>query len=155
MGRLRITTLLITCIIFLAIGWNERVYLIAAITMSCVANVAIGMAATTSQDLKSGYLIGATPRSQQIAEIIGVIVPASILGFTIYILNSAYTLGSISMPAPQATLIAMIAKGIIQGELPFMLVAIGAVLDIIIALLKLPVLPFAMGLCPPLSWSAA
>src|SRR3990167_1523242 len=66
-----LTVLLVTCIIFVALGWKDRAYLIAAISMSCVANVAISMAGTTSQDLKTGFLIGATPRSQQIAEIIG------------------------------------------------------------------------------------
>lgn len=150
-----LTTLLITSIIFVLIGWTDRVYLIAAITMSCVANVAIAMAATTSQDLKTGYLLGSTPKSQQIAEIIGVIIPAAILGFTIYLLNHAYTLGSINMPAPQAVLMSMIAKGVIQGQLPFILVGIGIVIAILVAILRIPVLPFAMGLYLPLSLSTA
>lgn len=150
-----ITTLLITSVIFLGLGWTERVYLIAAITMSSVANVAIAMAATTSQDLKTGFLVGGTPRSQQISEIIGVIIPALTLGFTLYILNDAYKLGSISMPAPQATLISMIAKGVILKQLPFILVIIGIVIGLFIALLKIPVLPFAMGLYLPLSLSTA
>lgn len=71
-----ITTLLITCIIFVLLGWTERIYLIAALTMSVVANVAIALAGTTSQDLKTGYLVGATPRLQQIGEIIGILLPA-------------------------------------------------------------------------------
>lgn len=150
-----LTTLLITSVIFVALGWTERIYLIAAITMSSVATVAIAMAATTSQDLKTGFLVGATPKSQQIAEIIGVIVPALSLGYTLYILNDAYKLGSISMPAPQATLIAMIAKGVILKQLPFILVGIGIVIALFIALLKIPVLPFAMGLYLPLSLSTA
>jgi len=150
-----LTTLLITSLIFVALGWTERVYLIAAITISAVANVGIAMAATTSQDLKTGFLVGATPRSQQIAEIIGVLIPALILGYTIYILNNAYTLGSISMPAPQATLIAMIAKGIILKQLPFILVGIGIVIAIIVALLRINVLAFAMGLYLPLSLTTA
>jgi len=150
-----LTTLLLTSLIFAALGWTDRVYLIAAITMSCVANVAIAMAATTSQDLKAGFLVGATPRSQQIAEIIGVLLPATVLGYTIYILNDAYKLGSISMPAPQAVLMSMIAKGVIQGQLPFILVAIGIVMAIIVFLLRAPVLPFAMGVYLPLSLSTA
>lgn len=148
-----ITTLLITCVIFVALGWTDRVYLIAAITMSAVANTAIAMAGTTSQDLKTGYLVGGTPRSQQIAEIIGVIVPALTLGFTLFILNDAYKFGSINMPAPQATLISMITKGVILKQLPFVLVVIGIVLAAFMALMRIPVLPFAMGLYLPLSLS--
>jgi putative OPT family oligopeptide transporter len=150
-----ITTLLITCFCFLALGWTDKVYLLAAITMSCVANVAIAMAGTTSQDLKTGFLLGSTPRSQQIAEILGVIIPALALGGTIYILNEAYTLGSAKMPAPQATLMALIAKGVMTGQLPFQLVTIGIIIGLIIALLGIPILPFAIGLYLPLSLSTA
>jgi uncharacterized oligopeptide transporter (OPT) family protein len=63
-----ITTLLITCVVFVLLGWTERIYLIAALTMSVAANVAIALAATTSQDLKTGFLLGATPRSQQLRQ---------------------------------------------------------------------------------------
>ncbi len=150
-----LTVLLITCLLFTALGWKDRGYLIAAITMSAVANVAIAMAGTTSQDLKTGFLVGATPRSQQLAEIIGLIIPAAVLGITIAVLNKAYTLGSAAMPAPQAVLISMIAKGVISGDLPFTLVGIGVVLGIIVALLRVPVLPFAMGVYLPLSLNTA
>lgn len=150
-----ITTLLITCIIFVALGWTERIYLISAMTMGCVACVAICMAGTTSQDLKTGYILGATPRSQQIAEIIGVILPSLALGYTIYILNAAYQIGSPSMPAPQATLMSMIVNGVIGGHLPYTLVGAGIVLGIVMLMLRVPVLPFALGLYLPLSLTAA
>jgi len=150
-----ITTLLITCLIFSAIGWTERIYLIAAMSMTCVANVAITMASTTSQDLKTGFLLGATPKSQQLAEIVAIIFPAIVIGFTIYLLNDAYTLGSVRMPAPQATLMALIAKGVITKELPFILVGIGVVFGLLIAIMRLPVLPFAIGLYLPLSLNTA
>ena len=150
-----ITTLLITCIIFVLLGWTERLYLISAITMSCVANIAICMAGTTSQDLKAGFLLGSTPRSQQIAEIIGVLIPSLALGSTIFILNQAYHIGSAQMPAPQATLIAMIAKGVISGNLPYTLVMIGVLLGLFVHLLRVPILPFAIGLYLPLSLSTA
>ncbi|MEI6242662.1 MAG: oligopeptide transporter, OPT family [Chlamydiota bacterium] len=150
-----ITTLLLTCLIFVSLGWTEKMYLISALTMSCVVNVAITMASTTSQDLKTGFLLGATPKSQQIAEIIGIIIPALALGSTIYILHKAYTLGSALMPAPQATLMALIAKGVIHGNLPFTLVGIGIILGLIVGMLKVPILPFAIGLYLPLSLSAA
>ncbi len=146
-----ITTLLITCLVFVLLGWTERFYLIAAITMAAVANIAICMAATTSQDLKAGFLLGATPKAQQVAEIIGIFIPALALGGTLYILNEAYTLGSDNMPAPQATLMALIAQGVIEGELPYTLFIIGIIIGLIVQLIKIPVLPFAIGLYLPLS----
>jgi len=150
-----ITTLLVTCFIFLGLGWTDRVHLIAAITMGVVANIAIALASTTSQDLKTGFLLGSTPRSQQIAEIIGLILPALAIGFTLYLLNNAYQFGSTKLPAPQATLMAMIARGVIQQELPIILVMIGVVLGIAIHLMQVPVLPFAIGLYLPISLSFA
>lgn len=149
-----ITTLLITCLIFVSLGWTERLYLISAITMGCVASVAIALASTTSQDLKTGYIVGATPRSQQIAEIIGLILPAAAIGATMYLLNKVYVLGSPAMPAPQASLMAMIAKGVISKQLPFTLVAIGIVLGIAAELIHISILPFALGLYLPLSLSS-
>lgn len=150
-----ITTLLITCLIFVLLGWTERVYLLSAMTMGCVACCAICMAGTTAQDLKAGYLLGATPRSQQIAEIIGVVIPSLALGYTIYILNEAYGIGSQEMPAPQATLMSMIVKGVIGGGLPYTLVGAGVILGVVMLILGVPVLPFALGLYLPLSLTTA
>ncbi len=146
-----ITTLLITCLVFVMLGWTERVYLIAALTMSVVANVAIALACTTSQDLKTGFLVGATPRLQQIGEIIGILLPALAIGGTLYLLNQAYGFGSKELPAPQGTMMAMIAKGVIQGDIPTTLVIVGAVLALILEVLRVPILPFALGLYLPLS----
>lgn len=150
-----ITTLLITCLIFLGLGWTDKIHLIAAITMGAVANVAIAMAGTTSQDLKTGFLLGATPRSQQVAEIIALILPAAAIGFTLYLLNDAYGFGSTKLPAPQATLMALIAKGVIKQELPVIFVMIGVVFGLMIHFMKVPVLPFAIGLYLPLSLNSA
>lgn len=150
-----ITTLLITCAAFVLLGWTERVYLFSAITMGSVACCAICMAGTTAQDLKAGFLLGATPRSQQIAEILGTLLPSLSLGYVLYILNQAYQIGSTTMPAPQATLLSMIAKGVISGELPYGLFAIGIVLGIVIGIFQLPILPFALGVYLPLSLSTA
>jgi putative OPT family oligopeptide transporter len=146
-----ITTLLITCLIFVSLGWTERVYLIAALTMAIVACVAICMAATTSQDLKTGFLVGATPKYQQIAEIIGVILPALAISGTMFLLSKAYGFGTAQLPAPQGTMMALIAKGVIEGNIPFMLVSIGAIIGLILRLLSVPILPFALGLYLPLS----
>ncbi|EKE07999.1 MAG: hypothetical protein ACD_17C00401G0002 [uncultured bacterium] len=150
-----ITTLLITCIIFVILGWTERMYLISAMTMGAVANCAICMAGTTSQDLKTGHLLGSTPFYQQVAEIIGVIIPSLALGYIVYILNQAYGIGSTVMPAPQATLMSMIVEGVISGNLPYSLVGIGVILGFVMILLGIPVLPFALGVYLPLSLSAA
>lgn len=150
-----ITTLFITCLIFVFLGWTERLYLISAMTMGCVSCCAICMAGTTAQDLKAGYLLGATPRLQQYAEILGVVIPSLALGYTIYILNQAYTIGSTAMPAPQASLMAMVVEGVISGGLPYTLVGIGAVIGIILWMMRIPVLAFALGLYLPLSLSAA
>jgi putative OPT family oligopeptide transporter len=148
-----ITTLLITCLVFVLLGWTERIYLIAAITMSVVVNVAIALACTTSQDLKTGYLLGATPRVQQVGEIIGVLLPALAIGGTLYLLDKAYGFGSPQMPAPQATMMALVAKGVMGGDIPFTLVLVGVILGLLLELLKLPILPFALGLYLPLSLS--
>ncbi len=150
-----ITTLLITCLIFSALGWTDRIYLIAAITMGCVVNVAITLASTTSQDLKTGYILGATPKNQQIAEIIGLVIPAFAIGGTLYLLNKAYGFGTPTMPAPQATLMYLIAKGVINHQLPVVLVVIGIVLGIVMEIMRIPTLAFAIGLYLPLSLSSS
>ncbi|MBI5272371.1 MAG: oligopeptide transporter, OPT family [Chlamydiia bacterium] len=148
-------TLLITCLIFACLGWTERIYLVSALTMGCVACCAICIAGTTAQDLKTGFLLGATPRSQQIAEILGAFIPALALGYVVYILNSAYQIGSHLMPAPQATMLSMIAEGVIGGNLPYTLVGIGIVIGILMAILQIPILAFAIGVYLPLSLSTA
>jgi putative OPT family oligopeptide transporter len=148
-----ITTLLITCLIFVALGWTERFYLISALTMAIVVNVAICLAGTTSQDLKTGYIIGATPRAQQLAEIIGVFLPALAIGGTIFLLSEAYGFGSKALPAPQGTMMALIAQGVIEGNIPFTLVSIGVVIALLLEVLKIAILPFAVGLYLPLSLS--
>jgi putative OPT family oligopeptide transporter len=148
-----ITTLLITCLIFVAIGWTERFYLIAALTMAIVANVAICLAGTTSQDLKTGYLLGATPRFQQLAEIIGLFLPAIAISGTLFLLNQTFGFGSKELPAPQGTMMALIAKGVIEGNIPFTLVSIGVIIALLLEVMKIPILPFSVGLYLPLSLS--
>lgn len=150
-----ITVLLITCILFVLLGWTEKVYLIAAMTMGCVTCCAICLAGTTAQDLKTGHLLGATPIYQQLGEIIGIFIPAISLGYAIYLLNETYGIGSNLMPAPQATLLSMLTKGVITGDLPYPLVGIGILLGLIMLILRIPVLPFAIGLYLPLSLSTA
>ena len=148
-----ITTLLITCLVLLGLGQTDRVHLIGAITMSAVANIAIALGSTTSQDLKTGFLLGATPRLQQIAEIIGIFLPAIVVGYILYLLDAAYKFGSPLLPAPQATLIKLIAEGVIQQQLPIVLVVVGIVLGVLLFLMNVSILPFAVGLYLPVSLS--
>jgi putative OPT family oligopeptide transporter len=148
-----LTTLLITGSLFAFLGWTERIYLIMAITMGAVVTVAICLAATTSQDLKTGYLLGATPRKQQIAEIVGLILPSCIIGFVLLLLNNVYVFGSTALPAPQASLLAIIGQGVIEHQLPTTLVFLGMILGFILILLKTKILPFAIGLYLPLEIS--
>lgn len=155
LSGMTITTLLVTCLVFVLLGWTQRVYLISALTMSVVVNVAISLAGTTSQDLKTGFLLGATPIKQQVSEIVGVLLPSLAIGGTLYLLNQAYGFGTASMPAPQGTMMALIAKGIIHGDIPVTLVLIGVVIALLLELLELPILPFALGLYLPLSLSTS
>lgn len=148
-----LVTLLITCLIFVSLGWTERIYLISAITMSIVVNIAIALAATTSQDLKTGYLVGATPKLQQIGEIIGIIIPAVLISFTLFLLHKAYGFGSSDLPAPQGTLIALLAQGVIDGNIPLNFMMIGVIIGALLAIIKIPILPVAIGLYLPLSLS--
>jgi putative OPT family oligopeptide transporter len=148
-----LTTLLITGSLFAALGWTERMYLIMAITMGAVITVAICLAATTSQDLKTGFLLGATPKKQQIAEIIGLFFPSLIIGFVLILLNKVYVFGSAALPAPQASLLAIIGSGVIQHQLPTTLVLLGVVLGFVLILLRIKILPFAIGLYLPLEIS--
>jgi uncharacterized oligopeptide transporter (OPT) family protein len=88
-----------------------------------------------------------------LGEIIGVIVPALALGGTLFLLNTAYGFGSSKMPAPQGTMMALVAKGTIEGNIPLTLVSIGVVIGLMMELLRIPILPFAIGLYLPLSLS--
>lgn len=150
-----LTTVLITCCIYYLFGWTSTFYLVSALTLGSVVSIAIAIAADTSQDLKTGHLIGATPMKQQIAMLCGVCVSALFMGSTIYLLNSAYQLGSMQMPAPQATLFYLVSKGVLHGELPMTLMAIGAMVAVAMRILRIPVMPFAMGIYLPLSLNTA
>lgn len=148
-----ICSLLISCTLFFVLGWTEKIFLLMSLTSVAFISVAICLASATSQDLKTGYLLGATPAKLQIAEMIGLILPALVMGSILHLLNQAYGLGSIDLPAPQATLLSFIANGILKGDLPYIFVMIGVFLGLILAILRLPILPFAIGLYLPLDLS--
>ena len=112
------------------------------------------IAGDTSQDLKTGFILGSTPRKQQIGEIIGVVASALAIGGTLYILDSAWGFGSEELAAPQATLMKMIIEGVMESNLPWGLVFIGVFIAIIVEILGIPVLPFAIGVYLPVQLNA-
>ena len=117
--------------------------------------IVAAIAGDTSQDLKTGYLLGATPKKQQIGELIGVVAAGLAIGGVLYLLNTAWGYGSAEVPAPQATLMKMIVEGIMGGKLPWTLVFIGVFLAIGLEILRIPVMPFAIGLYLPIYLNAA
>ena len=112
------------------------------------------MAGDTSQDLKTGYILGATPMKQQIGELIGSVVSAFTIGGVLILLDSAWGFGTTELSAPQATLMKMIIEGVMDGNLPWALVFIGVFIAIVIEILGLSVLPVAIGLYLPLELSS-
>lgn len=149
-----IATLLITSLILKATGNTGASGMIAAIAIGSVICIVAAMAGDMSQDLKTGYILGATPVKQQYGELIGAVVSAVTIGFVLYLLNSAWGFGTAELAAPQATLMKMIVEGVMGGNLPWALVFIGVFIAIMIELLSIPVLPFAIGLYLPIELSA-
>ena len=145
-----IATLLISTLLLKATGQGGPQGMIAAITIGGVICVIAAIAGDTSQDLKTGFLVGATPRLQQIGEIIGCIVSAIAIGAIMYLLSAAWGYGSQELPAPQATLMKMVVEGVMGGNLPWTLVFTGVFIAIMVKVLGIPVLPFAIGLYLPI-----
>ncbi len=150
-----IMTLLITLLIFMAFGWKDTTYMLMAATVSSVVAIAICIAADTSQDLKTGYLVGATPHKQQMGMMIGTVAAAAIIGVTLILLNEAYHFGSPALSAPQATLLSLLAKGLVQGNLPFQLILVGALIGLAAELMGVHALAVAIGLYLPLETTLA
>ena len=146
-----IMTLLGTSLIFVLLGWTDEVGMVTALTVGTVVCVGASIAGDTSQDLKTGFLVGATPNRQQIGELIGAVTSAFAVCGAVVILNSAYQFGSTDLPAPQATLMKTVIEGVLQAKIPWGFVAAGAGLGAIVELLRLPSLPFAVGLYLPVS----
>ena len=124
--------------------------MIGSMAIASVICICAAIAADTSQDLKTGYLLGATPVKQQIGELIGVIAAGLAIGGVLYLLDSAWGYGGAEVPAPQATLMKMIVEGIMGGNLPWNLVFTGVFLAIALEVLRIPVMPFAIGLYLPI-----
>ncbi len=148
-----IATLLIASAILKATGAVGLEGMIAAISIGSVICIIAAIAGDTSQDLKTGYLVGSTPYKQQIGEIIGVAVAAISVGGVLYLLNAAWEYGSAELPAPQAMLMKMVVEGVMGGHLPWALVFAGVAIAIVVEILGIPVLPFAVGLYLPIHLS--
>src|SRR5687768_17284623 len=129
-----IATLILTCTIFVAMGWTGDVYSPVAICVGAIVCIAAANAGATSQDLKTGYLVGATPSYQQIGLVIGVVTSAFVIGATTLYLHGVMTIGSQSLPAPQATLMSTIIKGLLSQNLPWGLVLVGVFISVTLEL---------------------
>jgi len=150
-----IATLILTCLLFVALGWTGDMYSPIALGVGAIVCIAAANAGNTSQDLKTGYIVGATPLYQQIGLVIGVIVSASVIGLTIlYLHNNLGGIGSANLAAPQATLMATIIKGLLNQNLPWGLVLIGIFLSLALELCGIRSLSFAVGSYLPIATTA-
>ena len=150
-----IATLLIATFAIKSSGKTGIDGMTAAIAVGSVICIIAAIAGDTSQDLKTGYLLGATPKKQQMGEMLGVVVSGLAIGGVLYLLNAAWGYGGAEVPAPQATLMKMIVEGIMGGNLPWNLVFIGVFLAIALEILRVPVMPFAIGLYLPIYLNAS
>ena len=148
-----IATLMGTCMFFILVGWTGDPYQTAAVIVGAIVAISAANAGATSQDLKTGFIVGATPRLQQIGLMIGVFASVFAIGGTLFLLhNSGYgPIGSDKLPAPQPTLIATLIKGILGGNLQWSFVLIGAALAVMIQVMGISALAWAVGAYLPLS----
>lgn len=145
-----IATLLIATMLLKASGMIGYPGMVSAIAIGTVICIIAAVAGDTSQDLKTGYIVGATPKKQQIGELIGVVVSALAIGGILYLFNNAWSYGTSELPAPQAMLMKMVVEGVMGGNLPWNLVFVGVGIAIVVEILGIPVLPFAVGLYLPI-----
>jgi putative OPT family oligopeptide transporter len=149
-----IATLLIATLLLKLTGNDGAGGMIAAISIGSIICIVAAISGDTSQDLKTGFLLGSTPKKQQIGEIIGVTAAAAAIGGTLYLLDSAWGFGSQELAAPQATLMKMIVEGVMEGNLPWGLVFIGVFIAVFVEIVGIPVLPFAIGVYLPVHLNA-
>jgi putative OPT family oligopeptide transporter len=156
-----IATLMATAMVFVAFGWTGRVYEPMALVVGGMVCIAAANGGATSQDLKTGYLVGATPRYQQISLFVGAIASAIVIGFTVKLLDTptadmaargiVHAIGTEKFPAPQGTLMATLIKGLLSLNLDWAFVLVGAIIAITMELCDVKSLSFAVGLYLPLS----
>ena len=149
-----IAALLLTSLIWVGLGLNDGTAAskVAVLAVGAVVCISAAIAGDTSQDLKTGFLLGATPRSQQIGELIGVITSAAVMGGVLIVLNESYGIGGAELAAPQANLMKLVVDGVLADTLPWMFVIVGMALAAVVEFgLRLPSLAFAVGLYLPVS----
>jgi putative OPT family oligopeptide transporter len=155
-----IATLMMTCSVFVVIGWKGDVYQAVALSVGAIVCIAAANAGATSQDLKTGYIVGATPRSQQIGFLIGVVTSAFVIAITLFVLDQTYRggeahgIGGPRLAAPQATLMATIIKGLLAQNLPWAPVLVGVFLAFMAQLAGAHALSWAVGAYLPVSTTA-
>ncbi len=149
-----IATLIITCMIFVALGWTGDAYGPVALSVGAIVCIAAANAGNTSQDLKTGYLVGATPIYQQMGLAIGVVTSAFIIGMTVLYMHQVFGIGSADVPAPQATLMATLIKGLLSQNLPWGLVLVGVFVAVTLELCGIHSLSFAVGAYLPIATTA-
>ncbi|MBC8571142.1 OPT family oligopeptide transporter [Zongyangia hominis] len=149
-----IATLLIATLILKATGMVGHDGMTGAITIGAVICIIAAIAGDTSQDLSTGYIVGATPKKQQYGELIGVVAAAIAIGGVLYLLNAAWGFSGTELPAPQAMLAKMVVEGVMNANLPWTLVIAGAGIAVVVQILGIPVLPFAVGLYLPFHLNA-
>ena len=149
-----IATLLFATVILKVTGTTGLTGMVGAISIGGIICIVAAIAGDASQDLKTGFIVGATPSKQQIGEIIGVVASSAAIGFVLYLLNEAWGYGTEKIPAAQATMMKMLVEGIMNEELPWAMILIGVFVAIVVEILKMPVMPFAVGMYLPFSLSA-
>ena len=149
-----IATLIIATALLKGTGHTGVAGMTSAICIGTIICIIAAMAGDISQDLKTGYIVGATPKNQQLGELIGGVVSAFAIGGIMYLLDAAWGFGSKELPAPQATLMKLVVEGVMGGSLPWTLVLTGAGIAIAIEIIGIPVLPVAIGLYLPIHLSA-
>ena len=147
--------LLVTAVVFKLMGFSGTSGIVATLVVGSVLCIAIGVSGDMSQDLKTGFLLGATPKKQQIGQVIGLISSAAVMGMVIIMLNEVYGIGTEKLPAPHANMMKAISEGIMTGSLPWGLILMGMAISVAVKLLGGSVLPFAVGLYLPIHLSTA
>lgn len=156
-----IATIMGTCLVFIAVGWTGKVYEPMALVVGGMICIAAANAGATSQDLKTGYLVGATPRYQQLALFVGAIVSSLAIGITVKVLDTPtpdmvaqgimHAIGTEKYSAPQATLMATLIKGILSFNLDWQFVIVGVFIAVVMELCGIKALSFAIGIYLPLA----
>jgi len=146
-----IASLLGTSAVFLLLGWTDDVGKAGALTIGCVVAIAASIAGDTSQDLKTGFILGATPRNQELGQLAGVLTSAAFVCGAVILLDRTYGFGSQELPAPQATLMKLVIEGVLQRSLPWILVGIGVGIALLAEAFRIPTLAFAVGVYLPVA----